>query len=359
MILLGIIGGLGILTFGIMSIEAEKVQAAQINTNLSFSDIVQKAKQEGIVKSTGMEADWANFQGVFQGIKDTYGLNYTTNGMSSATVISNFQSNEANAEYDIGGVGISFAVKAGEEGLTLPYKTQYWDSIPNWAKGKNGNWVGDYTGTVAIIVDKNNVKNAPKTWEDILKGNYKVSIGDVSTANSAQMAFLSANEGMGGSLSNIKPGLNFFKTLAKEGRLSSVEPTLANLEKGEIDVAFIWDFNALDYAYKIDRNEFDIIILPKSITTAYASIINKYSKDPYAAMVAENYMLSNKGQIDFAKGYARPIRKDIKIPESIENKLLPESDYKDTVTLGNSKAWNKTASKLPQLWQKDVIAYDN
>lgn len=49
-----------------------------------------------------------------------------------------------------------------------------------WAK--DGNWLLAYTGTIAFIVNKDVVKDIPKTWQDLLKGNYKITVGDVSIA---------------------------------------------------------------------------------------------------------------------------------------------------------------------------------
>ena len=82
------------------------------------------------------------------------------------------------------------------EDLTLPYKTSYWDEIPDWAKDDEGHWVVGYTGTISFITDKNNVNNAPKSWEDIKNGDFNVGIGDALTANQAQFSILAAAYGL-------------------------------------------------------------------------------------------------------------------------------------------------------------------
>jgi len=53
------------------------------------------------------------------------------------------------------------------------------------------------------LTDKNNVKNAPTSWEDLKNGDYTVSIGDALTANQAQFAILAAAMAFGGDESNI------------------------------------------------------------------------------------------------------------------------------------------------------------
>ena len=80
-------------------------------------------------------------------------------------------------------------------------------------------------------------------------------MGAASQANNAVLAAAFAN---GGSEKNLKPALNYFEKLAKQGRISLNDPSLANLEKGEIEVAIMWDFNALNYRDQIgkDRSPF-------------------------------------------------------------------------------------------------------
>ena len=71
----------------------------------------------------------------------------------------------------------------------------------------------------------------------------------------------------------LQPGIDFFAELAKQGRLQG-DPTVANLEKGEIDVAILWDFNSLGYRNQIDESRFDVMIPEEGI--CYFWICNCY-----------------------------------------------------------------------------------
>ncbi|MGV1143043.1 ABC transporter substrate-binding protein, partial [Enterococcus faecium] len=97
-----------------------------------------------------------------------------------------------NGTADIGDVGISFGPLAESKELTLPYKTNYWEEIPDWAKDDDGDWLLSYTGTISFITDKENVKQAPTSWKELQEGDYQVSVGDVTVANQAQFAVLAA-----------------------------------------------------------------------------------------------------------------------------------------------------------------------
>lgn len=163
---------------------------------------------------------------------------------------------------------------------------------------------------------------------------------------------------MGGSEKNIKPAVEFFSKLAKQGRLSLNDPGLANLEKGEVEVAILWDFNALNYRDQIDRSRFTVSIPQDgSVISGYTTIINKYAQNPNAAKLAREYIFSDKGQINLAQGYARPIRDNVTLPAEIQAQLLPNEQYSNVHSVTDFKAWEKTARKLPRQWQENVLLH--
>lgn len=214
-----------------------------------------------------------------------------------------------------------------------------------------------YTGTIAFIVNKEVVKNPPKSWQELLQSNYKVTVGDVSVAAMAINGVLAANYSLGGDESDLTPALDYFAEIAKQGRLVTSDVSLLNLEKGEIEIGIIWDFLGLGYREKIGKSRYDVFIPSDgSITSGYATIINKYAKHPNAAKLAREFILSDKGQINLAKGYARPIRADfLSLPEDVKDNLLPSEQYQNAKPIKDQKIWEKTSKKLPALWQEKVI----
>lgn len=329
--------------------------------SMSVDEIVEKAKGDGKVESVGMPDSWANWKDTWDGITQKYGITHHDTDMSSAEELSLFESEKDDATKDIGDVGQAFGPIAVEKGLTLPYKTSYWDSIPDWAKDKDGNWIIAYYGTISIMTNKKLVKNPPKSFKDILNGNYKVSVGDVSTASQSQFAVLAAAIANGGSESNLQPGLDYFKRLAEQGRIDKGEFSLSRLEKGEIEVALLWDYNALGYRDQILKNNpnasFEINIPTEgSIQSGYCTIINHYTQRPYAAALTREYILSDQGQINLAKGYARPVR-NVKLPDDVKNKLLPDKQYKTSRMIQDQTAWDKTTKSIAKDWKENVMVY--
>lgn len=342
---------------------AEEGQTETVDLNaMSFDEIAEKAKEDGEVNSVGMPDTWANWGETWTEIEEKYGIKHTDTDMSSAEEIALF-ANEANdATKEIGDVGQSFGPVAEEQGVTLPYKTSYWDSVPDWAKDDNGDWIIGYYGTITFITNKNLVEDAPTSWQDVLEGDYTLTIGDVSVATQAQSGLLSAAIAFGGDESNIQPGLDFFKTLAEEGRLDMGDTSVARLEKGEIEVAVLWDYNSLGYRSQIMENNPDAnfeVSVPSdgAIQSGYCTIINKYTKRPYAAAVAREYILSDEGQINLAKGYARPIRDDVELLEDVKANLLPDDQYTNARFIEDQEAWDQAVADLSSSWQEEVVAY--
>ena len=335
---------------------------AKIDLNsMSVEEITAKAQQEGEVNSVGMPDEWANWDEIWKGLSEKYGLKHTDVDLSSAEELDMFEDEKNDATKDIGDVGETYGAVAEQKGLTLKYKTSYWDEIPQWAKDDDGDWITAYYGTMAIMTNKKLVPNPPKSFQDILNGDYIVSIGDVAKSTRAQYCVLAAAYAMGGDQKNIQPGLDFFRKLAEQGRLDKGEFTLSRIEKGEIGVAIIWDFVGIGYREQIKENnpsaDFALFIPAEgSIQSGYSTIINAYTQRPYAAALTREYILSDEGQLSLARGYAKTVRQ-IELPADLKAKMIPDEQYKNIHMVKDNKAWEKTVSELPTLWNEEVMAY--
>lgn len=340
------------LLFTTLSLGASQAFAQDMDS------LIEAAKQEGAVNSLGMPDDWANWKDTWAQLAERYGLEHQDTDLSSAEEIAKFEAEKDNASGDIGDVGIAFAPVAVRKGVTQPYKPSHWDEIPGWAKDSEGHWAVAYTGTIAFISNNKLVATPPQTWADLLEGDYKVALGDVSTSARASSAVLAAAYAMGGDERNLKPALDFFATLAKQGRLTLNDPNVAYLEKGEVEVGIQWDFNALAFRDKIDRSRFDVVIPQDgSLISGYTTLINKYAKHPNAAKLTREYIFSDAGQINLARGYARPIRDQVQIPQEVAAKLLPAEQYRVAKPVSDVAAWEASSKQLPRLWQEHVLVH--
>jgi len=322
----------------------------------SLEEMEQAAKAEGTIVSLGCPDDWANWGAQWKAIIAKYGVTHTDTDMSSAEELQKFEAEKANPLSDIGEVGLEFGPIAIKKGLSQPYKPTNWDKIPEWAKDPDGHWMLGYTGTIAFIVSKT-VKNPPKAWADLVNGDYKVAVGDVGKAAQSNALVLAGAIAGGGGEDNLQPAMDIFAKLAEQKRLLTIGSNPANMEKGEIEVGIIWDFNALNYRNIVGKDKFDVWIPSDgSVTSGYTTTINAYAPHPNIAKMTREFIFSEEGQLNFAKGFARPILIDhIKIPAELADYVLPSEQYAKARPV-NAVLWMDSAKQLARMWQDQVMS---
>lgn len=329
--------------------------ALDLNT-LSYEQIVEGAKKEGKLESVGMPGSWANWQDTWDGIESEFGIEHNDTDMSSGEEIAMFEAEKNAPTKDIGDVGHKFGPEAKEKVVTQSYKTSYWDSVPDWAKDPEGHWMIAYTGVTTFLTNTDLVKNPPTSWEDVRKGDYKLTIGDVVTGATGQGNVLATAYAFGGDIDNIQPGIDFWKEMAKAGRIDQGDILLQRVQAGEVQVGVTWSYNALGYRDQTPNYKFHYCVPSDgAIMSGYASIINKYAPHPYAAALAREYIFSDKGQINLAKGYAIPTRTDITIPADVQAKGISQEQTKNAHPVTDPAKYAEACAKIAQAWQEEVI----
>ncbi|WP_303974592.1 ABC transporter substrate-binding protein [Streptococcus merionis] len=359
--------GTACLTFaacGSATKQSDDGTAIDLNS-MELATIEEKAKEEGVVNSVGMPDTWANWKETWADLKEKYGLEHTDTDMASAEELATFENEKKDASADIGDVGIAFGPEAVSRQLALPYKTSYYDEIPDWAKDPEGEgyWLLAYKGTMAFLIDTESTKGkVPVSWEEVSKGDYTLTIGDVSSGNQDQFVLHSAAVANGGDETDIQAGLDYFAELAEEKRLNVQGSDTATLEAGEHQVVPMWDFNALAIQKTLNASSPDRfkVVIPQdgASMSGYTTIINTYTKRPYAAALTREYILSDDGQNNLARGHARPIRDNVELDDDAKAALLPDSEYKNAkvAPIQDADAWNALLPKLGNLWQENVIS---
>lgn len=362
---LGMLGLAGIACtagLGLSGCEDSAAPAAEAvdYNSMSLDDIIAQAKEEGQINSVGMPDTWANWVGTWDDIEEKYGITQADQDMSSAEEIAMFKQEGTDGTKDIGDVGQQWGPTAEAEGVTLKYKTSYWDEIPDWAKDDDGDWVVGYYGTMSIISNDDQVPNPPTTLVELADGDYKVSIGDITAAAAAQHAVLAIAVALGGGLDNMQPAYDFITKIAEAGRLDVSDVSVARLESGEVAVGLNWDYNSLNYRAQILQNNPDAkftVSIPTdgSVQSGYATIINANAPHPAAACLAREYILSDEGQINLARGYATPIRSSVELPEDVKALRLPDEQYGDQVQSIDYGKWTDVTNELVTWYQENII----
>ena len=91
------------------------------------------------------------------------------------------------------------------------------------------------------------------------------------------------------------------------------------------EVGVVWDFNGLSYKAKMANPDDYVVLIPSdgSVISGYTTIINKYAKHPNAAKLTREYIFSDAGQTNLARGNARPIRAEhLTLPADVQAKKV-------------------------------------
>ena len=345
--------------------EVEVDPDAKVELNgeeMSLADLVSKAQEEGDIQSVGMPDDWANWKGSWEGINTTYGLTHGDVDMTSAEELSQFAAEKDDPTKDIGDIGLSMTPEAIKQDVIGSFKASTWDQFPDWAKDPEGRWVMTYTGSLAFIANTEFTDGkCPASWEEVKDGDYLVSVGNVLAGAASQVAVLSCAIANGGSLDDVQPGIDYFKELAEAGRLDTGDTSSARLASGEM-VCCVgnYDYSVLSWRDNIVAENPDMkldITIPYdgSVTNGYAQIINKYAPHANAAGLAIEYLCSDDGAIDRAKGYARPTKEGVELPEEVADILLSDDLYENCTNISDVESLNSACTKIAELWEREVL----
>jgi putative spermidine/putrescine transport system substrate-binding protein len=278
-----------------------------------MSALVAAAEKEGQLNVITLPSNWANYGNIMKEFKAKYGISITDANPegSSQNEITAIQTLKGRSTApDVVDVGGSFAVSGAQQGLYAPYQVATWNDIPASAKDANGDYYADYGGYVAIGYDSSKVKVAPTSFKSLENPIYKNQVaidGNPTQTGSAFAAVYGAAIANGGSLSNIAPGVSYFKTLHSDGNFVPVEGTPATVESGQTPILVWWDYLLASEVQTQDKN-FKVVI-PSDGTYAgyYYQAISKTAPDPAAARLWEEFLYSAEGQNLFLGGPARPI----------------------------------------------------
>ncbi|MDR1898602.1 MAG: extracellular solute-binding protein [Treponema sp.] len=351
-------GLLGLLILGSCS-GKKQVQAVDL-ASLSMDELIARAKEEGHVESVGMPDDWANWGDSWKAITQKYGITHHDTDMSSAEELATFDAEKDSPTRDIGDVGQGNSNTAIEMGVVQGYKPSTWDSIPAWAKDPEGRWIISYIGTIAVLVNKDlSGGQEIRSWQELKNSRVRLTLGNPAVAAVAQMGVLSAAYAFGGGIDNVQPGIDFFRELAQAGRLDSGAANPQRFSMGEIEAAVSWDYYALawrDQAVSVNPNTNAAVHVfsDGAVQSGYSLVFNKYAPHPHATALTIEYLLSDEGQIDRARGYASPIR-NVVLPADIQAKMIDRAEYAAAVPLTDPAKLNAAVEQIVRKWEDEVM----
>ncbi|QBD83728.1 extracellular solute-binding protein [Ktedonosporobacter rubrisoli] len=335
---------------------------------IDLKTLAENAKKEGKLEAIGIPPEWADYKDILAGYTKNYGVDVAYKAeaeFSSAQELEVFKKSKQHPHGDIGDVGFSFGPTVISQGLVSPYKHAHWDDIEDDLKDPQGNWCTEYWGAQAFVINTDLVKKPPTSFKELLAGDYKNMVGidgDPRQATDAFNAVYAAALATSGSIDNIQPGIDYFVQLKKKGSFTVARSSLANITKGEVAIAIMWDYLGLGFRDQLNGKPNIKVVIPSdgSIAGPYVSIINKTAPHPYAARLWNEYIFSDEGQLFYLTGYAHPARyKKLvaagKVPADLAAKLPPAEQYNSVKFVSDPAKLKAATDLVNQNWQSQVL----
>jgi putative spermidine/putrescine transport system substrate-binding protein len=334
---------------------------------IDMQTLISKAKKEGQLQAIGIPPEWADYADILAGYTSKYvPVQYKVEAeYSSAQELEVFKNSVHHPHGDIGDVGFSFGPQVIQQGLVTPYKHANWADIPANLKDPNGNWCVEYWGAQSFVINTDIVKTPPTSFAELLSGNYKNMVGidgDPRQATDAFMAVYSAALAKSGSIDDIQPGIDYFAALKKKGNFTAARSNIANITKGEVAIAVMWDYLGLGFRDQLAGKPHLQVVIPSdgSLAGPYVSIVNKTAPDPFSARLWIEYIFSDEGQLFYLKGYAHPARYQVlqaagKIPADLAAKLPSADQYAKVQFVTDAGKLATATSLVSQNWQSQVL----
>jgi putative spermidine/putrescine transport system substrate-binding protein len=271
--------------------------------------LIAAAEAEGELNVIALPDTWANYGAIKEAFEAKYDIliNDADPDISSAEEIAaadNLKGQDTAPDvFDLG-----TAVTLDSLDYFAPYQVANWDEIPDANKESTGLWVNDYTGSMSIGYNTNEVPK-PESLDDLLGADYRGAVainGDPTQAGAAFAAVGLAAAQSGGSMDDFQPGIDFFEQLNDAGNFIPVNATAATIASGETKVVFDWSYNNLAAAAATPG--WEVTTLPGAIYTSfYNQAINVDAPHPAAARLWQEFLYSPEAQNLFIVGGAYPV----------------------------------------------------
>ena len=360
--------GLTVLSLSPAALAARKkalADAPMIGRLAKLSDIVAEAKKEGKLNVIALPPDWANYGEIISTFSRKYGIAITSDNPDGSSAQENQAVRSLKGDPrapDVLDVSPTFAIAGANEGLYAKYYTTNFRKVPRAMKDGRGFWVGDYWGVVSFGVNGAVVSNAPKSWKDLLKPEYKNRValnGSPLSSGSAVAGVYSAAIANGGGLGNIGPGIDFFAQLKSVGNFLPVQATPQTIASGQTPITIDWDYLNLAYGKNFPASKITTVIPSDGVYGAhYCQAVNATAPHPWAARLWQEFLYSDQGQLLWLKGYSHPaLFADLvsrKVVPTALLKALPSAATYAQVKFASVTQVTKARATISADWPKKV-----
>ncbi len=273
---------------------------------------------------------WADWASMLEAIDDNLGISMPHDNKNSGQTLSQLLAEREAPVADVAYYGVTFGIKAANEGVATAYKPEGFEDIADGLKDPDGRWFTIHYGTLGLFVNVDALDGAPvpACWEDLTKPEYEGMVGylDPSSAFVGYAGAVAVNRAMGGDLDNFDPAIEYFQTLAENDPIVPKQTSYARVVSGEIPILFDYDFNAYRAKYTEDGNFEFVIPCEGTVVVPYVMSLVANGPNPERGKEVLDFILSDEGQTIWTNAYLKPAR-PVSLPEDVAARFLPDSDY--------------------------------
>jgi putative spermidine/putrescine transport system substrate-binding protein len=286
--------------------------------------------------------DWADWGGVLKKFTDVTGIAAPTDNRTSGESLTSLIADKDHPIADFVYFGGDYALRAKDAGVIAPYRSKYWNSVPESLRDPEGYWTALHTGAIGFFINKAafGKRAIPRSWADLLKPEYDGVVGyyDVVLSAAGYVTALAVNIGLGGTLENFDPAVQYFVKLQKNHPIIPRNTAYARVLSGEIPLLIDFDFNAYRALHR-DKANVEVVI-PKEGTVSFPYVLTLVKNAPREAngKQAIDFALSDEGQKMWANAFLRPARQ-VAMDESVASRFLPASEYARSKTINIAQAY--------------------
>ena len=283
---------------------------------------------------------WTDWASQLQAIEQELGYEIPHDNKNSGQTLSQLIAEKNAPVADVAYYGVTFGIKAANEGVVTPYKPAGFEDIDEGLKDPDGYWFTIHYGTLGLFVNVDALGGAPvpACWEDLKKPEYEGMVGylDPSSAFVGYAGAVAVNRAMGGDLDNFDPAIEYFQALAENDPIVPKQTSYARVVSGEIPILFDYDFNAYRAKYTEDGNFEFVIPCEGTVVVPYVMSLVANGPNPENGKKVLDFILSDKGQAIWTNAYLKPARA-VELPEEVAARFLPDSEYERATPVDYAK----------------------
>jgi len=364
----GAAAGAGLTIFSLSDVALATRQRAMadpplLGRSVTVKEMIAEAKKEGRLNVIALPPDWANYGEIIKTFTTKYKIPITSDNPNGSSAQENQAVRSLKGDPrapDVLDVGPSFAIDGANEGLYAKHFTRNFKKVPRVMKDGRGYWLADYYGAVSFGVNTAVVSNVPRSFQDLLKPEYKNRValnGSPLSSGSAVAAVFAAALANGGSLNDIGPGIDFFAKLKDVGNFIPVGATPQTIASGQTAITFDWDYLNLAYVKEFPSARIRVVAPSDGLYAAYyCQAINATAPHPWAARLWQEFLYSDQGQLLWIKGYSHTALFDDLVKRKVIPKALlnPLPKYGKAPKFASTKQLTAARAKIASEWPAKV-----